>query len=86
VVAGGGADGEQGFFIDPTVIADVKPAGPSEQEEIFGPVLAVIKANDYDDAAENSQRHPVGLTGAVYSTDEAKLERAAANFMSAIFT
>src|ERR1041384_3821987 len=50
VVAGGGSDGEQGFFIEPTVIADVKPGSTIEQEEIFGPVLAVIKAENYDDA------------------------------------
>nr|MBA2341510.1 L-glutamate gamma-semialdehyde dehydrogenase [Pyrinomonadaceae bacterium] len=42
VIAGGGSDGEQGFFIEPTVIADVKPGQTIEQEEIFGPVLAVI--------------------------------------------
>src|SRR5262245_66416662 len=52
VVAGGGSDGEQGFFIEPTVIADVKPGDTIEQEEIFGTVLAVIKANDYDDASK----------------------------------
>ncbi len=45
VIAGGGSDGEQGFFIEPTVIADVKPGSTIEQEEIFGPVLAVIKAD-----------------------------------------
>jgi 1-pyrroline-5-carboxylate dehydrogenase len=52
VVAGGGTDGEQGFFIEPTVIADVKPGDRIEQEEIFGPVLAVIRATDFDDALE----------------------------------
>src|SRR5918912_391720 len=50
LLAGGGADGEQGFFIEPTVNADVKPGATIEQEEIFGPVLAVIKAQDFDDA------------------------------------
>ncbi len=50
VLSGGGSDGEQGFFIEPTVIADVKAGATIEQEEIFGPVLAVIKAQDYDDA------------------------------------
>src|SRR4029079_9980222 len=76
VVAGGGSDGEQGFFIEPTVIADVKPGDTIEQEEIFGPVLAVIKANDYDDALRIANDTKFGLTGAVYSADEAKLERA----------
>jgi 1-pyrroline-5-carboxylate dehydrogenase len=80
VVAGGGSDGEQGFFIEPTVIADVKAGSTIEQEEIFGPVLAVIKANDYDDALRIANDTQFGLTGAVYSTDEAKIERARREF------
>ena len=80
VVAGGGSDGEQGFFIEPTVIADVKAGSTIEQEEIFGPVLAVIKANDYTDALRIANDTQFGLTGAVYSTDEAKIERARREF------
>jgi len=80
VVAGGGSDGEQGFFIEPTVIADVKAGSTIEQEEIFGPVLAVIKASDYDDALRIANDTQFGLTGAVYSTDEAKLDRARNEF------
>jgi 1-pyrroline-5-carboxylate dehydrogenase len=80
VVAGGGSDGEQGFYIEPTVIADVKPGDTIEQEEIFGPVLAVIKANDYDDALRIANDTQFGLTGAVYSADETKLERARNEF------
>ena len=80
VITGGGSDGEQGFFIEPTVIADVKAGSTIEQEEIFGPVLAVIKANDYDDALRIANDTQFGLTGAVYSTDEAKLDRARNEF------
>lgn len=80
VVIGGGSDGEQGFFIEPTVIADVKPGDTIEQEEIFGPVLAVIKAQNYDDALHIANDTQFGLTGAVYSTDEAKLHRARKEF------
>jgi 1-pyrroline-5-carboxylate dehydrogenase len=80
VIAGGGSDGEQGFFIEPTVIADVKAGATIEQEEIFGPVLAVIKADDYDDALRIANDTEFGLTGAVYSTDEAKLDRARDEF------
>jgi 1-pyrroline-5-carboxylate dehydrogenase len=80
VVAGGGSDGEQGFFIEPTVIADVKPGATIEQEEIFGPVLAVIKAENYDDALKIANDTEFGLTGAVYSADEAKLDRARREF------
>ncbi|HKC65876.1 MAG TPA: L-glutamate gamma-semialdehyde dehydrogenase [Pyrinomonadaceae bacterium] len=80
VLAGGGADGEQGFFIEPTVIADVKPGATIEQEEIFGPVLAVIRAEDFDDALRIANDTQYGLTGAVYTTDAAKIERARREF------
>src|SRR5205814_3258121 len=80
VLIGGGSDGEQGFFIEPTVIADVKPGATIEQEEIFGPVLAVIKAETFDEALKIANDTQFGLTGAVYSTDEAKLERARNEF------
>ena len=80
VLVGGGSDGEQGYFIEPTVIADVRPGATIEQEEIFGPVLAVIKANDYDDALKIANDTQFGLTGAVYSSDEDKLDRARNEF------
>ncbi|HEX8142625.1 MAG TPA: L-glutamate gamma-semialdehyde dehydrogenase [Pyrinomonadaceae bacterium] len=80
VIAGGGADGERGFFIEPTVIADVRPGATIEQEEIFGPVLAVIRAQDFDDALKIANDTEYGLTGAVYTNDEAKLERARREF------
>src|SRR5215218_9931169 len=80
VVIGGGSDGEQGFFIEPTVIADVIPGATIEQQEIFGPVLAVIKAKNFDDALKIANGTEFGLTGAVYSTDEAKLDRARREF------
>ena len=80
VLAGGGSDGEQGFFIEPTVIADVKPGATIEQEEIFGPVLAVIKAASFDDALKIANDTEYGLTGAVYTNDEEKLERARREF------
>ncbi len=80
LLTGGGSDGEQGFFIEPTVIADVRPGATIEQEEIFGPVLAVIKAEDYDAALRIANDTQFGLTGAVYSADEEKLERARREF------
>src|SRR5882724_11476268 len=80
VLAGGGSDGEQGYFVEPTVIADVKPGSTIEQEEIFGPVLAVIKAENFDDALKIANDTQFGLTGAVYSTDQAKLDRAQREF------
>ncbi len=76
VVAGGGSDGEGGYYIEPTVIADVKPGDTIEQQEIFGPVLAVIRANDFDDALRIANDTEYGLTGAVYTNDTEKLARA----------
>ncbi|HVG30010.1 MAG TPA: aldehyde dehydrogenase family protein, partial [Pyrinomonadaceae bacterium] len=80
VVAGGGSDGEQGFFIEPTVIADVKAGDRIEQEEIFGPVLACVRAADFDDALRIANDTEYGLTGAVYTNDDQKLDRARAEF------
>ncbi|HVF44725.1 MAG TPA: L-glutamate gamma-semialdehyde dehydrogenase [Pyrinomonadaceae bacterium] len=80
LVAGGGSDGEQGFFVEPTVIADVKPGDRVEQEEIFGPVLACIKAADFDEALKIANDTEYGLTGAVYTNDPEKLSRAAREF------
>ncbi|HEX8163484.1 MAG TPA: L-glutamate gamma-semialdehyde dehydrogenase [Pyrinomonadaceae bacterium] len=80
LVAGGGSDGEQGFFVEPTVIADVKPGDRVEQEEIFGPVLACVRAKDFDDALRIANDTEYGLTGAVYTNDAAKLDRAREEF------
>jgi 1-pyrroline-5-carboxylate dehydrogenase len=66
--------------LQPTVIADIAPDAVIAQEEIFGPVLAVIKARDYDHALEIANNTEFGLTGAVYTTDEAKIERAKNEF------
>ena len=59
--------GNDGYFIEPTVIADVPPKARIFQEEIFGPVLAVTKAKDFDDALRMANDSEFGLTGAVYS-------------------
>ena len=80
IVAGGVGNDEQGFFIEPTIIDDVEPLSTIEQEEIFAPVLAVIKAKDFDHALEIANDTEFGLTGAVYSTDQGKLERAKREF------
>jgi 1-pyrroline-5-carboxylate dehydrogenase len=65
-----------GYYIQPTVFADVAPRARIAQEEIFGPVLAVIQARDYDHALEIANNTEYGLTGAVYSTSREKLDRA----------
>ena len=79
LVVGGESPGP-GYFVQPTVIADVPAKGRIAQEEIFGPVLAVIKARDFDDALEIANNTEYGLTGAVYTKDRKKLEKAAESF------
>ncbi len=70
----------EGFFIPPTVIADVKPGAVIEQEEIFGPVLAIIKARDFKHALEIANDTEYGLTGAVYTKSRKKIEKAKLKF------
>ena len=77
---GGERVGADGYFVEPTIFIDVPPDGKLAQEEIFGPVLAVIKAKDYDDALAIANNTEFGLTGSVYSKDRAKLERARDEF------
>lgn len=80
IVAGGNGDDSNGFYIEPTIIADVLPGATIEQEEIFAPVLAVIKARDYDHALDIANDTEFGLTGAVYTASEERLERAKRDF------
>jgi 1-pyrroline-5-carboxylate dehydrogenase len=80
VIAGGNRIGATGYFLEPTVIADVAPDATIAQEEIFGPVLAVIKAKDFDDAMRIANNTEFGLTGSLYTRDERKIERARDDF------
>ena len=80
LVTGGGRAADKGFFLEPTVIADVDPHARISQEEIFGPVLAIIKANDFDHAMEIANNTEFGLTGSLYTKDEKKIERAREDF------
>jgi 1-pyrroline-5-carboxylate dehydrogenase len=80
LVHGGKRVGDKGYFLEPTVIADAAPNATISQEEIFGPVLAVIKAKDFDDALAIANNTEFGLTGAVYTKDEKKIERAKSEF------
>ena len=75
-LAGGNGDDADGYYIEPTIIDDVEPGSTIEQEEIFAPVLAVIKARDFDHALEIANDTEFGLTGSVYSTSQSRLEKA----------
>jgi 1-pyrroline-5-carboxylate dehydrogenase len=77
---GGKVEGTDGYYIKPTVFVNVKPTARLMQEEIFGPVLAVCKAKDYDDALKIANNTIYGLTGAVYSKSAKNLERARQEF------
>ena len=80
IVTGGTGDDKTGYFILPTIIDNVQPGDTIEQEEIFAPVLAVIKARDYNHALEIANGTEFGLTGSVYSASEERLERARREF------
>jgi 1-pyrroline-5-carboxylate dehydrogenase len=80
LLTGGSKAPGDGHFIQPTVIADIPSTARIFQEEIFGPVLAITKARDFDHALQLANDSEYGLTGAVYSSNAAKLERARREF------
>jgi 1-pyrroline-5-carboxylate dehydrogenase len=84
IIAGGDSGNNaalgDGYFIQPTVIADVDPKARIFQEEIFGPVLAVTRARDFEHALALANDSEYGLTGAVYSKNPEKIRKAREEF------
>jgi 1-pyrroline-5-carboxylate dehydrogenase len=80
LVLGGNALPREGYFVEPTIFADVDPCARIAQEEIFGPVLAVIRARDYRDAVRIANDTEYGLTGSFYSHDPERIAWAKAEF------
>lgn len=80
LVAGGEAGPDVGYYVEPTVFADVDPRSSLAQEEIFGPVVSVIRATDFDDALNIANGTLFGLTGGVISSEPARLEQARREF------
>jgi 1-pyrroline-5-carboxylate dehydrogenase len=76
----GGIHHSPGYFIEPTIFVDVDPQARIAQEEIFGPVLAIIKARDFDDALRIANNTEYGLTGALFSRDEQRIQHAKQDF------
>jgi 1-pyrroline-5-carboxylate dehydrogenase len=78
LIAGGnaGETTEGGYFLEPTVFADVAPDAVIAQEEIFGPVLAVIKVESFTEGIKVANNTEYGLTGAVYTEDREQLDYA----------
>ncbi len=77
---GGEPAAGDGYYIKPTIIADVDPKARISQEEIFGPLLTVIKAEDFDSAIEIANNTKYGLTGAVYTKNRDKIEKTKREF------
>jgi 1-pyrroline-5-carboxylate dehydrogenase len=80
ITGGKRVEGKDGFFIEPTVFADIKPGSKLEQEEIFGPVLAIIKSKNFEHALEIANDTEFGLTGAIFTKNEAKIEKGSREF------
>ncbi|BCL83390.1 L-glutamate gamma-semialdehyde dehydrogenase [Ktedonobacteria bacterium brp13] len=76
----GGEHHGPGYFIEPTIFTDVAADARIAQEEIFGPVLAIIKAEDYEDALRIANNTEYGLTGSLYSTDPQNIKQAREDF------
>ena len=72
LVAGGNRVGNRGFFIEPTVFADVKDDMKIAKEEIFGPVMSIMKFKDINEVVERSNRTDYGLAAAVWTRDISK--------------
>jgi 1-pyrroline-5-carboxylate dehydrogenase len=71
---------EDGYFVEPTVFADIAPDAVIAQEEIFGPVLAVIKVKSFEEGLKVANNTEYGLTGALYTSDRERLEIARREF------
>ncbi len=84
VLLGGGpaaGAGEQGgWYLQPTLVADVAPDATIAQEEIFGPVVAILRARDFDHALEIANGTPYALTGGVFTRLRSRIERARREF------
>jgi 1-pyrroline-5-carboxylate dehydrogenase len=80
LLAGGAKAEGPGYYIQPTVFSDIDGKARLSQEEIFGPVLACLKARDVDELFELGNNTMYGLTGSIYSRDRAVLERARHEF------
>ena len=75
-----GALADEGHYVAPHIFADVPPISALAQEEIFGPVLAVIKADDLDRALEIANGTPYALTGGLYTRSPRHIERVRREF------
>ena len=80
IVYGGTYSDEKGFYIAPTVVRDITRDARIANEEIFGPVLAVIKVESFDEALDIANQTEYGLTGSVYSENRENIQKAKVGF------
>ncbi len=80
LILGGKRVNLPGYFVEPTIFIDVPPTSRIATEEIFGPVLSVIKAKNYDEALTIANNTEYGLTGGVFTKNKAKIARAKKEF------
>jgi 1-pyrroline-5-carboxylate dehydrogenase len=82
LIAGGIApeSHEGGYYLEPTVFSEIPPHAVLAQEEIFGPVLAVIKVASFEEGLQVANNTEYGLTGSLYTSDREKLDRARREF------
>ena len=79
-MGGSDVDRDGGYYIEPTVFVDVDRDARLAQHEIFGPVLSVVRASDFDDALDVANGTEYGLTGGLHSSDETRINRARNEF------
>ncbi len=79
LMAGGSREGDRGYFIQPTVFADVKDDMKIAEEEIFGPVMSIIKFRDMDEVVDRANKTMYGLAAAVWTRDIGKAHHIANN-------
>ena len=80
VLGGGPVERDGGYYIEPTIFVNVDRDARLAQHEIFGPVLSVIRATDFDEALDIANGTEYGLTGGLHSADESRIERARREF------
>ncbi|RZL31407.1 MAG: aldehyde dehydrogenase family protein, partial [Pedobacter sp.] len=71
---------KNGYFVNPAIFSEIKPESRLAQEEIFGPVLAFIRAKDFDHALEIANNTKFGLTGSIYTQNPEKIEKGLEEF------
>jgi 1-pyrroline-5-carboxylate dehydrogenase len=75
LLTGGGEGPAAGFFVEATIFDDVSPAARIAREEIFGPVLAILRARDFEEGVRLANDTEYGLTGSLYSRDRRRIEQ-----------